>query len=351
MAVTWVEMADSEFDPEAPLTSAKMQGLNNHAKAMAQAATGAPQIVNAALAGWPWTVSDLSANSVGASQIINESVGQSEIGSGAVHWDEVDKTTQQSSTSLGVGARWSTSFTGGIRTLGWTLSASNAGDATLENYPSSGYATGIGILNSSGTTRTFYFQAAFINSSPPYDLGDGVFPGFIFGVINNTTRALEAVDISGAAPWHYNGPTNIAAKYYNSQGRGFRRVKRQEYERLVNNVDLRAMALDPATRTAAFDILNDDAEQEIEITQSIKNRDINLIPHPFLGNDLTGKTIVMLDCRCHLGRIMKRLLQDGENIAELFMSDYVRFQNTTLDRITPPGVIAVNARWRDTGRI
>jgi len=31
--------------------------------------------------------------------------------------------------------------------------------------------------------------------------------------------------------------------------------------------------------------------QEIEITHAFKNSDMGLIPHPFQGNDLTGKTV------------------------------------------------------------
>jgi len=91
---------------------------------------------------------------------------------------------------------------------------------------------------------------------------------------------------------------------------------------------------------------------EEEITQNIKNADMPLIPHPFDGNDLNGKTVVMLDpisdltwqlaemCDCH----------DQFNLNELLHNGRIVIDNTPISRAGPPGVPIVPFRWKNTTR-
>ena len=67
-----------------------------------------------------------------------------------------------------------------------------------------------------------------------------------------------------------------------------------------------------------------------------------LIPHPFMSNNLTGKTVVLLD---PVSPLMTRLLglhDSGESVTDL-VRDWMSIGNTALARSGPPGVMIVNA--------
>ena len=86
--------------------------------------------------------------------------------------------------------------------------------------------------------------------------------------------------------------------------------------------------------------------EEIEITQEIKNKDMPLIPHPFVDGAGDG-TIVLIDpvgfadelAKCH---------ECGVDVNDLLHEGYVRIDNNPLSANAPPGVIPVAARWKLT---
>lgn len=119
-----------------------------------------------------------------------------------------------------------------------------------------------------------YMQQRYVTSSPPYDLGDGEVGGFIFLKLDSGGNVLSHY-AADAPPWAYNGPTDIrCTKRCPLTGKKYRRVQ------------LRSLAE-----------LMDGASPEYEyqeITQAIKNADMNLIPHPF-GPLQAGETVVLID--------------------------------------------------------
>ena len=87
-------------------------------------------------------------------------------------------------------------------------------------------------------------------------------------------------------------------------------------------------------------------ETELEITADFKNSDMNLIPHPFQGNDLTGKTIVLFD---PMSKIVERLEEiknaDGD-LSEIIYGNFLNIGNTELGRARPPGVMSVSVTMK-----
>ncbi len=127
-------------------------------------------------------------------------------------------------------------------------------------------------------------------------------------------------------PWANNGPTNIRADRFDpATDKRFRTVRTRK----------------PLTNANDPDFWTD---SEIEITADYKNSDMGLIPHPFIGNDLTGKTIVMVDPRMKLVERLHEMQAAGESPVELFHNDNIRVGNTDIPAVTrPDGVMVVNA--------
>ncbi len=175
----------------------------------------------------------------------------------------------------------------------------------------------------------------YVSASPPYDLGDGEIPLFVFAVMNaDGTIAMSY--IAPEAPWHHNGPTIIRPDRYEN-GRGWRKMK----QIFAEHGTLKAALLAGLTRAQIFQRLRDDPMVEAEITQAVKQADMPLIPHPFQGNNLTGKTVVLLDPVSPLMQRMLTLHDHGESVTDI-VREWVRIGNTPLVRAGPPGVMCVS---------
>jgi hypothetical protein len=219
------------------------------------------------------------------------------------------------------------------------------------------YVTRIGLgHNDSGV---YYIRAnqTYVQASPPYDLGDGDVPLFIFMTVKSD-GAPGAIYVAPEAPWHHNGPTRTIAWRRDQFGRGFRHVLPIEAELLdaglTRPAAIRAGMFTRESLVARFAedraaVKADPAAAvEIEVTQDIKQADMPLIPHPFTGNNLAGKTVVMLD---PVSPLMEQLLEahdQGDDIAGMISNGYLSVGNTELGRARPPGVMSAGISWRNT---
>lgn len=204
----------------------------------------------------------------------------------------------------------------------------------------------------SGGGGTIHAHARYIQASPPYNLGNGDIPEFIFVLIDNVTGRVEAYSSAEDPPWANNGPTVI-----NPLGR---------LARLAAVTDtLRDVARNPALRAArlarikeAHRLMTSTDTRDVErveamlrgpIPQSEKQADMPLIPHPFLGNSLVGKTVALLD---PVGAITEELWlgknYGGDRIGEIVIGGYLQIDNTPNGAVSPPGVMAVGCRWKLT---
>jgi len=210
-----------------------------------------------------------------------------------------------------------------------------AGTATLQianGLNSQSYLTNI-FISAPGAGSAFA-QQRYIQASPPYNLGNGDVPLFMFALVDALGN-VRATYTAPEPPWAYNGPTDIRADYYRD-GKGFQRPRLTAQQCL----DLR----DPAKRGAVMAGLASAAD--VEITHAIKNADMPLVPHPFLANNLTGLSVVMLDALGTFGSQMADLHAAGESIALLIHEGRFAISNVPLAIASAPGVMPVRCSWK-----
>lgn len=275
------------------------------------------------------------------SQVPNDSIGQPQVGPNAIGQSEIKESSSTVSTNSQTDV--ALTFSGGFYAFNWMVWAGGGTGITHSRSILVASASAIRRITMRVSNAAYYAYAReyYVQASPPYDLGDGEVPLFIFAVINSL-GVVEMVSIAPEAPWHYNGPTSIIA----SRKEGVRSWK--EVPQIISDLNDANLTKQEAIRLGIYkrdeliNRVNTDKKTEMEITQSIKQADMPLIPHPFIGNNLRGKTIVMLD---PVSPITERLLSmhdEGENINSLIHDGKITFNNNALNRITPPGVIAVD---------
>ena len=180
------------------------------------------------------------------------------------------------------------------------------------------------------TARSRYIQA-----SPPYDIGDGECHSFIYLLIDNSTGNIDSGYHAPDPVWANNGPTCIRPEYKH-HGKGYR---------IIQTID-KSKSFEDSSRYSSI---------EQEITNDFKNSDMVLIPHPFQGNDLTGKSVVLIDPCDSIVRQAELMKESGElALEELFHNDYVRFSNEHIEgRCTPCNhgtdeVMVVKPTWKNS---
>ena len=264
--------------------------------------------------------SEIAADAVGSSEIAADAVGQSEIASGAVHQAELDTSTGEVSTTNTNAV--DLTLAGGSYGFYPRVKRAAPSDGVVASISYSpdntSYATNI-TLYSDSTSGTVYAEQRYINSSPPFDMGDGDVPIFIF-VRVTAVGDVVAVYSADVPPWAYNGPTNITGKL----------------DKDGNKYQYRRKVID--RESGKFEL------EKILITNEIKNADMDLIPHPFASGVAPGESIVLLDPP----ETEKLLLlhESGESINELLHAGDLRIDNSPLVRATPTGVTAHGFRWR-----
>jgi hypothetical protein len=177
-----------------------------------------------------------------------------------------------------------------------------------------------GTIGDDNPSATGYAYQRYVTASPPFDMGDGDSHGFVFALINKNGD-IQATYIADVPPWGYNGPTKITADKINIKtGAKLRKVKK------------------PMTFE---EILDGKASESVyqEITQEIKNRDMNLIPHPF-GKIPKDCTVVMLDPMSEVLRTIMSEQNAGSDMdfSEMIYNKKIKIDNKKLKRKGPKGV-------------
>jgi hypothetical protein len=199
-----------------------------------------------------------------------------------------------------------------------------SGDSVLATYISgslnNSFRTTIGFEHDFGQGEA---RQTYVQSSPPYDLGDGEIPLFLFfayidGELAGSYEAPEP-------PWALNGPTDIHTG-----------VQLPSIDNL-RDVAFRENWLELA--------IQDKLEPVSDDEQTMKNYDMPEIPTPFEHRYKT----VMID---PMGDEMVRLAEwhrRGYSIHEFVKAGLMKIDNTALNRCGPPGVDVVRVRWADVG--
>lgn len=292
---TYTAITAGEIDVDSPITTGLMTKIRDNPIAITEGASGAPKIQTAALA------------------------------AGAVKQGNLSTTDEEDSTSTAAVFTTSAGKYGFTPIAKSTLLVPNdwvalaALDTVLVALIAS-YQSFL-TLSDGGSGFTLYGQITYVNSSPPFDLGDGDIPLFVWALVNSA-GLVESVQSSELPPWAYNGPTDIMPdRTDTASGRKFKKIY---------DIDEESGLL---------------IESEIEITQELKNRDMPLIPHPFITKS-SDQTVVLLD-PVETG-YLHDLKKGGQSINELLHNDYIRLDNTPLTRAAPQGVIPAGFKWKNS---
>ena len=287
--------------------------------------------------GWRDLVaSDISTGMIDNTHIATDAVRQVEIQAAAVGQGELKTTTGDMSTAIadnqlitGPGGEygfWPTAKKSGGSNTNYTLTPLSPTDSNFTQSPTQNIGTSFlqrfNLSINDGTTLTA--RQRYVQASPPYELGGINILTFIFAMIEDGTGKILAMYQAADPPWANNGPTNIRPQRIDPKtGKGFRTIRTRKPLGNMNDPDFWT-------------------DTEIEITADYKNSDMGLIPHPFIGNDLTGKTIVMIDPRMKLIERLHEMIEAGESPLELFHNDDIRIGNTDIPAvIRPSGVLIV----------
>lgn len=212
----------------------------------------------------------------------------------------------------------------------------------------------IGLYNnndgSGGVIGTGYARCYYVNSSPPYVSADGEILLFMFGIVDNGTGFLESVATSIDPPWMYNGSTKTVADVKGENGEYFIRKRLIDVE--IPNWREMQVTGSLSNRRMISRRLKQDGFVYVPIDQSIKNADMNEVPHPFV-NVPAGKTVVYLDPvspvmqDLYEHHILARNDTSAPAAAELLHNGYIVIDpQSDLNRDKPTGLKCVSLRWK-----
>ncbi len=337
--IDWYNLAQSLISSSTLYSSSSTPTSVTHAKAQATAPSNAVYAKLVVTGGVPGTGSavgtvrfdglTLSDWSIDQTLQIAGSVGQAQLktASGTV------STTSSSEVHL--------TLPGGAFGFHPQLRTSTGGSVTSKHaqvWTSSTSATAV--ITLSTTTGTAYADQTYVQASPPYDLGDGDIPAFVFLAVDSAGRAVHCWAAEDP-PWANNGPTNSRADYYRG-GVGYQRVRDlSDY----SDDEIEAMRWDDYAAA-----LHEAPIIERVVTQRLKQADMAVIPHPFGGNDLDGLRVVLIDPVSALCGQLAELQRGGERLHELFLGRDLLIDNEPLTRAAPPGVLPVRAAWKESRR-
>lgn len=347
----YTTIADSAIDPDSPIDTALMTAIRNNIVVVYEYVGGKSYTpaephnhngVNSALIS---IIADgaVSTEAKLAAAVVSQSKLKVASGDDSMNYTSTDLT--------GISRFWVPP--GGIYGLGWDHSISGSTSyssmqleivhrAPVVSAPVTNVVMGL-FLNYSGmasdSSGTGTVTQWYIQASPPYDLGDGLVPLFVFALVGDD-GAVKRVWSAPDAPWHYNGPTDIRPQRTDSvSGRKYRLMHPLSAE--FGSLGAARKALSPSQFLAR----TEEPQVEVEITQAMKQSDMALIPHPFVAD---SGTIVLLD---PVSPVVGKLFDLHENrihIGDLLREGYVSIDNIALPRSGPPGVMVVGPKWKLT---
>ena len=290
------------------------------------------------------------ANYVGADPVAAASISQSKL-----------KTTTETKTitptPTTVNTTLASTYTLGADFKQSLVAASqwNVLQTSAVNYAGNPLAYDIGtsfvnhlIMSYNRTAETFSARYRYVQASPPYDLGDGEVPLFIF-LAMKADGTIGHASIAEDPPWAGNGPTDITPDLIDL--RTGKKFKKRPTGPLFTLAEIRADAGKRAAHIASLKAARHDEEFTlVEISNAMKNADMALIPHPMLGHsdDEPPMTRVLIDPTSKEAEELLFLSRDGEDVGKI-IQDFWTIDNVDLPRGKPPGIMAVRGRWKPPG--
>jgi len=347
------QIAGSEIDVDSPLTASIFERLRDNPIAIASGTNGAPQLDYGSIATSAITSNKIAANAVTESKLDASNIKQT-------HLD-----TSINTLSATGGTVTTITLPGGSYGFFIDRKASAAGSWNVkfnhaEQSCSTNYRTQVTALQSVtlGTpSSTLYIRQRYINSSPPYNIGNGDIAFFIYAQIDNNTNEIKTTYAADAPPWAYNGPTDIRPDFYDIQRKPWRFKKtfenaeqltgdfEQDQIKLQDSITKRRLMKQAREGVVDWSTLTNYIEP---VTHDIKNADMPLIPQPF--SEIENTTTILINPTSALVDDLALLAEEEQSISELLHNGYLTIDNDAVDVAAPPGVKIVNASWKKTSR-
>lgn len=330
--MAYANIPDGDIDAESPGNVSLFTRLRDNPEAIALGLSGATRIVSGAF-------------SAGA-------VDQAAIGSSAVHQAELSTGTQETSN---VGTACSNDnftapdgygFFPEIRTSSGSGSARWCSHVTFQiaGSTSTGYGDlQIGKSNTTGGV-TSYIRIRYVNSSPPYDFGDGQVARFVYveaAPNGDIVRTMNADD----PPW---------ASLIDKGARRIDRTTGKTYiKRPIQALPRWADVADDKQRMDAYAVSLASLECEwVELTQAMKMDPMSRRPSAWNDRlEAPNHQVIIEPASDILHRIQEAMLVDPDiSPSALIHEGYLEIDNTPLSRAGPPGVPVHGVKWRLRGR-
>jgi hypothetical protein len=338
---TWVELTANELGVDKFAKSTTVTALFNNVKAFAEKASGAPQLANDYI-----TAVMIAAGQVTTPKIASGNITQGLLANSAVAQAKLKGASGEISTTgtlHGILPGGNYGFYPTLRTdvLSGTQEAHIRNPAQI----STTFTPYITIITDSSTMRA---QQLYIQASPPYDLGDGEVPLFVYAAIDAAGNVV-ATWIAPDPPWANNGPTDIRPAGEDVAGRPFRWVRQ-----ITPLIQAKLDSADPNVRAEGYAERDTMPRVPVLITYEFKNTDMALVPQPFnrISSDREGlielpTTKILIDPVSELCEKLRILHANGESVGEI-VQNYLNIDNVPLARQIPPGVQAFGATWKQT---
>ncbi len=337
--MTWTSLS---FSFGAVLTSSQMNQLQANFAAMAAGDSGAPEIEEPAMAD----------NSISTRTYVAGSVDQTAMGSGAVHRDELSTGTEEESTNADAAGGTEEVFTsqGGygffpeLRISSATAEAQIITDAAANDriFYSSGSSYGtLNIrLRCTNVARTAYLRIRYINSSPPYDLGDGEIGRFVYAEIKPNGDIIRVWN-SDDPPWRKDV---ITGKLYKDR----KTEKTYVYRPTIDIKRWGEIADNKIEMDNYISALKNITWEWVELTNADKIRPMVKRPSPWQNKNSAQNTQIIIDPVSPILHNIQELMNVDNDIspAALLHEGYLKIGNEPLNRATPPGVQAYPIKWR-----
>lgn len=174
------------------------------------------------------------------------------------------------------------------------------------------------IAGQNANGATVQGQQRYITSSPPFDIGDGEVGGFIYLHFDDDGSILSHYS-ADVPPWAYNGPTSVRADYIGKDGKKYKKVREKlSKEQILDGVKPKLILQ--------------------EITNEVKNADMNLIPSP-IKNFKRGYVVLLDPMDDRIRNMIDYQNADGvDDVIDMLFSKHLKIDNEILNRKGPKGV-------------
>lgn len=359
-AVSAGEMVAGKF-----LTGPLLARLRNNLQGLAEGkGTLVQKVVTGAIAansipGTAWKDDSIPSAKIGANLI-----GDSQIAAGAITASKLKLAYDN--RAVAVNAAGTTSYN--IANLKWkigykTWAEMNAGvpctyrfilgfendDGTGYNNTSEMNIFGMkDVYGHAGAYGYIYFWFSYLDASPPYDLGDGEIPLFVY-LKQLPGGALEEMTCNTSPPWYDSADSPVVRRDLAPDGttRKFRSIRALPPKPTDWSDKTARSAYLAALRTPTQDLAPEEME---EITPATKNERMIDRPHPFMSVQPTHR-VALIEPAGDFAHQLAAIHDDGGNVLSLLQHGYIELTDDLPTRAGPPGVTILGARWRNTGRL